>query len=68
MIKGDTVKVRFWEGAPTFNNVIGTIEDWREVGKRLENIDYEYLVRFGDGSGLWIPSRYVRQTGSDGSL
>lgn len=61
MIKGDEVALRFWEAAPTLHNVHGTIEKWREVGLRLENIEYEYLVLFGDGSSLWVPSRYLRR-------
>jgi hypothetical protein len=61
MIKGDEVRLLFWEAAPTLMNTIGTVEEWREVGQKLENIEYEYLIKFGDGTSLWVPSRYLRR-------
>ncbi|HEY1248825.1 MAG TPA: hypothetical protein VGE97_07560 [Nitrososphaera sp.] len=49
-----------WHAVPSFNNEIGVVKSWREVGIALHNISYEYLVMFQkDGPYFWIPERYL---------
>jgi hypothetical protein len=60
MITGDKVCLKNWHAVPSFNNEIGVVKNWREVGIALHNISYEYLVMFGDnGPYFWIPAEYL---------
>jgi hypothetical protein len=61
MITGDRVQLLEWKAAPELVGRVGTVKRWREVGRELHNINFEYLVDFGFAKPkLWVPARYLR--------
>jgi len=61
MIVEDRVEMLPYDGVRSKVGEIGVVRGFREVGYRMENINYEYLVMFPDGQLFWIPARYLKE-------